>query len=51
MTEYAPLSSRLRAQTKALHVQAERTGIMAHLLRGRAPNTAGAAVIVGLQEI
>jgi heme oxygenase len=51
MTEYAPLSSRLRAQTKALHVQAERTGIMAQLLRGRATLSAYAALMVSLQEI
>jgi heme oxygenase len=51
MTESTPLSSRLRAQTKALHVQAERTGIMAHLLRGRATLPAYAALMVSLQEI
>lgn len=51
MTESAPLSARLRAQTKALHVQAERTGIMAQLLRGRATLPAYAALMVSLQEI
>ncbi len=51
MTESVTLSARLRAQTKALHVQAERTGIMAHLLRGRATLPAYAALLVSLQEI
>lgn len=51
MSESAPLSARLRGQTKALHVQAERTGIMAHLLRGRATLPAYAALMVSLQEV
>jgi heme oxygenase len=51
MTESVTLSARLRAQTKALHVQAERTGIMAQLLRGRATLPAYAALLVSLQEI
>lgn len=51
MTEPAPLSARLRTQTKALHVQAERTGIMAQLLRGRATLPEYAALLVSLREI
>lgn len=51
MTEPAPLSTRLREQTKALHVQAERTGIMAQLLRGRATLPEYAALLVSLREI
>jgi heme oxygenase (biliverdin-producing, ferredoxin) len=51
VTESASLSARLRTQTKALHVQAERTGIMAQLLRGRATLPAYAALMVSLQEI
>lgn len=51
MTEPISLSARLRAHTKTLHVQAERTGIMAQLLRGRATLPAYAALLVSLQEI
>lgn len=51
MTDSAPLSARLRAHTKALHVQAERTGIMALLLRGRATLPEYAALLVALREI
>ena len=51
MTGHAPLSARLRAQTKALHVEAERTGIMAYLLRGKATLPAYAALMVSLREL
>ncbi len=51
MSEELTLAARLRTQTKALHTQAERTGVMGQLLRGRATLAAYAALLVALQEL
>lgn len=51
MTEPLALSLRLRTQTKALHTQAERTGVMGQLLRGRASLASYTSLLVSLQEI
>jgi heme oxygenase len=51
MSEELTLAARLRTQTKALHTQAERTGVMGQLLRGRATLATYAALLVALQEL
>lgn len=45
------LSGRLRAESRDLHVQAERSGVMAALLRGQLPLEGYAALIAALYEI
>lgn len=50
MNELA-LSGRLRAESRDLHVQAERSGVMAALLRGQLPLEGYAALIAALYEI
>ena len=45
------LSARLRAETRDLHVQAERSGIMAAFLRGQLPLEGYGALMVALQAI
>lgn len=47
----APLSARLRAETKALHTQAERSGVMGRLLRGQSTLSAYASLLVSLHVI
>lgn len=51
MSEPLALSQRLRTETKALHTQAERTGIMGQLLRGRASLPTYAALLMSLEPI
>lgn len=46
-----PLSSRLRGDTRSLHTQAERSGVMAHLLRGHMSLESYGALIVALHAI
>jgi heme oxygenase (biliverdin-producing, ferredoxin) len=45
------LAARLRAETKRLHTQAERSGVMGALLRGACPRPAYAALIASLTVI
>lgn len=45
------LSARLRSETRELHVHAERSGVMAALLRGQLPLEGYAALIAALYEI
>jgi heme oxygenase len=45
------LSALLRAETRALHGQAERSGVMAEFLRGRLPLVGYGALIAALHEI
>jgi heme oxygenase len=47
----ASLSARLRADTRELHVQAERSGVMAGLLRGQLPLERYGALVAALYEI
>lgn len=51
MSEAVALSQRLRTETKALHTQAERSGVMAQLLRGRATLPSYLALLVALETI
>lgn len=51
MSEEVALSQRLRTETKALHTQAERSGVMAQLLRGRASLPSYLALLVALETI
>lgn len=51
MTKAVALSMRLRTETKALHTQAERSGVMAQLLRGRATLPSYHALLVALEAI
>ena len=46
-----PLSSLLRTETRELHVQAERSGAMGALLRGRLPLEGYGAMVAALYEI
>lgn len=47
----AALSARLRTETKALHTEAERSGVMGLLLRGRATRDQYLALLVALEAI
>jgi heme oxygenase (biliverdin-producing, ferredoxin) len=46
-----PLAARLRAETKAGHVEAERSGIMRSILRGRVERRAYCELLRGLHEV
>jgi len=50
-TDAPTLAARLRAETKQLHTQAERSGVMGMLLRGTCPRPAYAALIASLEVI
>lgn len=45
------LSARLRSETRDLHLQAERSGVMAEFLRGQLPLEGYGALMVALQAI
>ncbi len=47
----APLLERLKAETRALHAQAERTGVMAELIRRRLPRAGYVALLANLRLI
>lgn len=47
----ATLSARLRTETRALHLQAERSGVMVQLLRGQLPIERYGALVAALYEI
>lgn len=47
----APLLERLKAETRALHAQAERTGVMAELIRRRLPRAGYIALLANLRLI
>lgn len=51
MTTSVPLSEALRSGTRALHTQAERTGVMAALLRGQLDLAGYARLLAALHEI
>jgi heme oxygenase (biliverdin-producing, ferredoxin) len=50
-TDVPTLAARLRADTKRLHTQAERSGVMGALLRGACPRPTYAALIASLAVI
>lgn len=48
---HVPLLDRLKAETRALHAQAERSGVMAELIRRRLPRGRYVALLANLQVI